>query len=73
MLVKNKTIRFDNENNARKFAEKSNGKFIECHGLEASKYKVKVKTENAPKKSNKKRPLDIGNEWIDFAKTSGDY
>ena len=46
------TVRFHNEQKARSFAEKNNGKFMICHSKESSKYKVQVKKKSESKAYN---------------------
>jgi hypothetical protein len=47
---KKATIRFTSEKSARAFAKRTGGTFKECHGGEASRFKVRVNLKNAPPK-----------------------
>jgi|688.fasta_scaffold17891_17 hypothetical protein len=68
------TIRFHNEQKARNFADKNNGKFMICHSKEASKYKVQVKKRKTNIESPSLKPQGTsGDEWSDYAWSANDY
>jgi hypothetical protein len=75
-MTRNKTIYFDSQEKANRFAKDVNSHVIECFYQEKrhqGKFKVKFKTDGVYKGNKKpKQLIEVENEFSDYATTSDD-